>query len=325
MLKIAMLAYPGCLGSELLGMSDSLLVAERLSDALLKDSRVRFDLRMVGVAGRSVLAAGGIRLGLQAAHRRPDLLVVPGFEFRRMADLGAHLERLTAQSRYVAATFRCGIPVAAICGGAFLLGQAGVLDGRRAATAWLFARELARRYPAAQVEPEAMFVEDGGVITTGAFSSGYDLAVHLLRQGGNLELARMISRVSFLDAQRNSQAPFADAALLDRSSGGFSDSVKHWLRQHLSEPYRLARLARAFRISPRTVLRRFGAESAESPLSYLRRMRIEAAKHLLVGTALSVSAIAAQVGYEDASTFIRMFSGRVGHTPARYRQRFREV
>jgi transcriptional regulator GlxA family with amidase domain len=323
--KIAMLAYPGCLGSELLGMSDSLLVAERLSLAFLKDARVRFDLRMVGVAGRSVLAAGGIRLGLQAAHRRPDLLVVPGLDFSRMADLGARLETLNPQSRYIAAAFRRGIPVAAICGGAFLLGQAGLLDGRRAATAWLFAEELARRYPAAQVEPEAMFVEDSGVITTGAFSSGFDLAVHLLRQGGNLKLAQMISRTTFLDAQRKSQAPFADASLLDRSRGAFSDAVKDWLRQHLSEPYRLPRLARAFRISPRTLLRRFKAESAESPLSYLRRMRIEAAKHLLVTTALSVSTISAQVGYEDASTFVRMFSGRVGHTPARYRQRFREV
>ena len=319
-----MLAYPGCLGSELLGMSDSLLVAERLSHALLKNTRIRFDLRIVGVAGRSVIAAGGIRLGLQTAHRRPDLLVVPGFDFRRMADLGPHLAKLSRQSRFVAATFRRGVPVAAICGGAFLLGEAGVLDERRAATAWLFAAELARRYPTAQVEPEAMFVEDSGIITTGAFSSGFDLAVYLLRRGGNQKLAQMISRMTFLDAQRKSQAPFVDAALLERSRGAFSDSVKAWLRQHLSERYRLERLAHAFRVSPRTLLRRFGTEFAESPLTYLRRIRIDASKHLLVTTALSISAITERIGYEDTSTFIRMFSDRVGHTPARYRQRFKE-
>jgi transcriptional regulator GlxA family with amidase domain len=86
----------------------------------------------------------------------------------------------------------------------------------------------------------------------------------------------------------------------------------------------LERLAHAFRVSPRTLLRRFGTEFAESPLTYLRRIRIDASKHLLVTTELSISAITERIGYEDTSTFIRMFSNRVGHTPARYRQRFKE-
>jgi len=323
--KIAMLAYPGCLGAELFGFGDSLLIAERLARAVLGDTRALFDVRMVGVAGRSVLAAGGIRIGLHRPHRRPDLLVVPGFEFGRIADLRPRLRLLRRETAFVAAAFRRGIPVAAICVGAFVLAEAGVLDGRRATTAWLFASELARIYPSVVVEPEAMFVEDGGIITTGAFSSGFDLAVHLLRASGRGKVAQMISRMTFLDAQRKSQAPFADAMMIERSSGAFSDAVRDWLRQRLSERYRLDRLAEAFRVSSRTLLRRFKSECGESPLCYLRRMRIEAAKHLLVSTTLSVSAITERAGYEDTSTFVRMFNRRVGHTPARYRQRFREA
>ena len=324
-MNIAMLAYPNCLASELFGFCDSLLIAERLAHTVLKDTRRLFDVRMIGVAGRSVVAAGGIRIGLQTPHRRPDLLVVPGFEFGRMAEIRPRLQTLTRETRSIASTFRRGIPLAAICGGAFLLGEAGVLNGRRAATAWLLAAELARCYPAALVEPEAMFIEDGGIITTGAFSSGFDLAVYLLRQKDRRQVAQMISRMTFLDAQRKSQAPFADAEMMERSNGPFSDAVKHWLRQRLSLRYSLARLAHAFSVSPRTLLRRFRAECRESPLTYLRRMRIDAAKKLLVSTTLKVSIITERTGYQDASAFVRMFNRHVGHTPARYRQRFRET
>lgn len=324
-MKIAVLAYPNCLASEVLGFCDSLLIAERMAHAFLNDKRALFDVRTIGIGRRSVLAAGGIRIGLQALHRRPDLLVVPGLDFRRMAEMGPRLQQLTRETRYIARAFWRGIPLAAICGGAFLLGEAGVLNGRRAATAWLFSAELARRYPAALVQPEAMFIEDGGIITTGAFSSGFDLAVHLLRQNDRHQVAQMISRMTFLDAHRKSQAPFTDAAMMERSNGPFSDAVKDWLRQRVSRRYSLASLADAFSVSPRTLLRRFKAESGESPLTYLRRMRIDAAKKLLVSTTLSVSVITERVGYEDESSFVRMFNRQVSHTPARYRQRFREV
>jgi transcriptional regulator GlxA family with amidase domain len=324
-MKITVLAYPGCLGAEIFGFCDSLLTADRMAAVFMDETKALFDVRVSGVSGRSTTFAGGINIRFHRPHRKPDLLVVPGFDFRRIAELQPHLRALGAQAASIARMFRRGIPVAAICGGAFVLGEAGVLDGRRVATAWLFAAELARLYPAAVVEPEAMFVEDSGVITTGAFSSGFDLAVHLLRKHGRGEIARMISRMTFLDAQRKSQAPFADAVLLDRSKGAFSDAVKQWLLQRLSKRYRLNLLARAFNVSSRTLLRRFGAECAESPLSYLRRMRIEAAKKMLVSTKLSVAAITERAGYADTSTFVRMFNRRVGHTPARYRQRFREV
>jgi transcriptional regulator GlxA family with amidase domain len=324
-MKITVLAYPGCLGAEIFGFCDSLLIAERMAAAFMGETKSLFDVRVTGVSGRSTTLAGGINVRFHRPHRKPDLLVVPGFDFLRIADLQPRLRTLGAQAALISRMFHRGIPVAAICVGAFMLGEAGVLDGRRVATAWLFAAELARLYPAAVVEPEAMFVEDSGIISTGAFSSGYDLAVHLLRKHGRDQIARMISRMTFLDAQRKSQAAFADAGLLERSKGAFSDAVKQWLLQRLSKRYRLNPLARAFNVSARTLLRRFGAECAESPLSYLRRMRIEAAKKMLVSTKLSVATITERAGYEDTSTFVRMFNRRVGHTPARYRQRFREV
>jgi len=322
--KINVLAYRGCLGAEIFGFADSLLIAQRLAQATSVGDFKPFATRLVGVEKRTVSIANDVRIELQPPHRRPDLLVVSGFEFERTAQIRARLQTMRAEADYIAAVFRKGTPIAAICVGAFLLAEAGVLNDRRATTAWLFADELARLYPRVQVQTDAMFVEDGGVITTGAFSSGFDLAVHLLRRNRQIDVARMISRMTFLDAQRHSQAPFKNTALLDRSKGPFSDAVKHWLRERLSTPYDLARCARAFNVSTRTLLRRFKSETGTSPLRSLQTMRIEAAKQLLVSRNLRIAAVADRVGYSDPSTFVRLFGREVGHTPARYRQRFKE-
>lgn len=325
-MKVNVLAYRGCLGAEIFGFADSLLIAQRLAQATSIREFKPFATRLVGVDRRTVRIANDVRIELQPPHRRPDLLVVSGFEFERTAQIRSRLKALGAEADYIASVFRRGTPVAAICVGAFLLAEAGVLNDRRATTAWLFADELARLYPRVDVQTDAMFVEDGGVITTGAFSSGFDLAVHLLRRNRQIDVARMISRMTFLDAQRGTQAPFKNTAiLLDRSKGPFSDAVKHWLRERLSTPYDLARVARTFNVSTRTLLRRFKSETGVSPLSCLQTMRIEAAKQLLVSNNLRIAAVAERVGYSDPSTFVRLFGREVGHTPARYRQRFKET
>jgi transcriptional regulator GlxA family with amidase domain len=225
--------------------------------------------------------------------------------------------------RYVADAFRRGVPIAGVCVGAFLLGDAGILDGRRATTAWMFAPELARRYPTTQVDPSAILVDDGGVITTGGFSVAFDLATHLVRCAGGEELAAAFGKFAMLDVRRDSQVPFTDLALLAHVNGAFSGAVRQWLEQRLKEPYRLDRLARAFAVSPRTLLRRFQAETGESPLSFLQRTRIETAKRLLTSTTLTVSAITEGVGYANVSTFVRLFGRHMGSSPNRYREQSR--
>src|SRR6202000_2094750 len=151
-MKITVLAYPGCLGAEIFGFSDSLLAAERMAAAFMGETKSLFDVPRACDAGRSTRPGGGTRIRFHPPHRKPDLLVVPGFDFQRIVHVQARLRLLGAQATSISRMFRRGIPVAAICGGAFVLGEAGVLDGRRVATAWLFAAELARLFPAAVVE-----------------------------------------------------------------------------------------------------------------------------------------------------------------------------
>lgn len=317
MKRIAILAYPGCSGAQVLGLHDSMLLANRVASEVL-GREAAFDVRIIGVGGRSTKVAGGVRLGVEKGFRRPDLLVVPGFALGE-PDIDESLRLLAGEVRFIRGAFRRGVKLAAVCVGAFLLAEAQVLVGRRATTAWMFAPELARRYPTSTIEPNALLVEDGGVITTGGFSVAFDLAAHLIRAVGGEALAVAFGKFAMLDVRRESQRPFIDESLLARSAVVFSDAVKQWLSARIAEPYRLDRLARSFAVSPRTLLRRFQAETGQSPLTYLQRARVDAAKRLLASTTLSVAAITERVGYANVSTFVRFFGRQTGTTPGKYR------
>ena len=318
MVRVAILAYPGCSGAQVLGLYDSLRLANRVSVMVLGRDPI-FDARVVGVSGRSARAAGGVRIGLVKPSSRTDILVVPGFA---LADDGTKeiLGKLGAQARFIAQTFRRGVHVAGVCVGSFLLGEAGLLEGRRATTAWMFASEFAGRYPTARVDPRAILIEDGGITTTGGFSVVFDLALHLIRKTGGAELATTFGKFAMLDTGRLSQEPFTDTALLAASRGAFAMAIKHWLDARLQEPFQLARLARAFAVSPRTLQRRFLVEAGETPLAYLQRARIDAAKALLASTTLSVESITQRIGYQNVSAFARLFGREVGQSPGQYRR-----
>jgi transcriptional regulator GlxA family with amidase domain len=216
-----------------------------------------------------------------------------------------------------------GGAVVSICVGAFLLAEAGLLSRRRVTTAWLFADELARRCPDADVRPEHLVVTDKGVTTTAAFSAMYDFALELIRRHSGAGVARTTARVALVDDARSSQAPYVDARLLPQPGNEFSRTVMRRLDQNLGARYDLAALAAASNVSTRTLLRRFAGETGQSPLEYLRAARVRRARHLLETTDRTVAAISAAVGYKDPGTFAALFAEHTGRRPRDYRAAFR--
>ncbi|MES2947112.1 MAG: helix-turn-helix domain-containing protein [Pseudomonadota bacterium] len=328
-LRIAILAYPGCMGTEIFGVADVLLIAGHIAASMQRARRkpvanpagAPFAIEVIGLAGRSVTVAGGLTVGAQRPSGRYDLLVVPGLEIARLDEWTTKLAPLQRELAFIRKTFAGGTAVAGVCVGTFLLGEAGLLAGRKATTAWLCAAQLASRYPAATLSTDAVLVEDGAVTTTGAVSSAFDLAIHLVKKTLGAEVATATARVALLSNARTSQAPFVDAALLPNSLPAFSQSVVQWLDQRLNETYDLERLALAFHVSVRTLLRRVKTQTGESPLGLLQQARVDKAKQLLSNSNWSIARITEAVGYSDVPTFSRLFASRVGETPARYRRR----
>jgi transcriptional regulator GlxA family with amidase domain len=319
--RIALLAYRACMGTQLFGIADVLRIASQI-DALRHGSpRMRFDVQLVAAAGTSVAVSGGLLLPARRPRGRYDLLIVPGLLAEQDTAWSTTLAPLAAELAFIRKDFARGTPVASVCVGAFLLAEAGLLDGRQATTSWLFASEFAARYPAAQVQADAMLLEDGGVITTAAVTSAFDLALHLVKRHLGAAVASATARATLLPSVRTSQAPYVDHALASPPLPTFSGRLRDWFKARLAEPYDLERVANAFHVSPRTLMRRVKAETGVSPLTLLQHARVDKARQLLASTRWSVGRITEEVGYSDAATFARLFARRVGEPPSAYRRR----
>jgi transcriptional regulator GlxA family with amidase domain len=242
-----------------------------------------------------------------------------------MFDLDTALANLKPEVTAIRTQAASGAAVVSVCVGAFLVAEAGLLDGREATTSWLYAELFAQRYAAVSVRSESLVVTDHGVTTTAAFSAMYDFALGFIRKHDGPQVARSTARITLVDDARSSQAPYVDPDMLPVVGREFSFGVKRWLDQNLGARYDLNVLAQVFHVSTRTMLRRFGAETGRTPLEYLQASRVARARHLLEATDQTVARIATDVGYADASTFSGIFARHTGRRPREYRTMFRQA
>lgn len=320
-IDIALLAYPGCMGTELFALADVLLIANHMALALAPGQHPAFATRMVSVAGGGVALAGGFAVNTQRLRGQPARLVVPGLEVSQFGQWEHKLRPLNRELALIRRMAARGTALASVCIGSFLLAEAGVLDGRRATTAWPFAGEFAARYPAVTLDASQVLLEEGAVITTGAVSSAFDLAVHLVERHMGARVARATSRFALVGAARSNQLPYVDNALVPSPRPRFSTQVHRWLRASLGQAYDLESLAAALHVSSRTLLRRYAAETGQTPLAWLQRARVDKARQLLESSSLGLAQIVEAVGYQDVATFSRLFTREVRETPAQYRRR----
>jgi transcriptional regulator GlxA family with amidase domain len=320
--RVGVLAYPGCFASEVFGVPDLLAMARHVA-ATSAAAGPGYDVAVVSPR-RHVLTSSGTRITVDPV-RPVDVLVVPGFEIGAAAELDGILASRSVETEVIDSAAASGAAVVGICVGAFLLAEAGLLDGRRSTTSWLFAEHLARRYPATDVHGDQLVVTERGVTTTGAFSAMYDFALDLIGEHDGAAVARSTARIALVDDARTSQTPYVDPDLLPVTAGELSHGVKRRLDRNLAVRYDLGALAADFHVSTRTLLRRFRAETGLTPLGYLHTARIRRARHLLESTDRTVASIAAEVGYDDPGSFAAVFARHTTQRPRDYRSAFRRV
>ncbi|MFV2099495.1 GlxA family transcriptional regulator [Micromonospora sp. LOL_024] len=246
-----------------------------------------------------------------------DLVAVP-----------AHNPRITAPAQVHEALRRAaerGAYLFSVCAGAYLLGEAGLLDGRKCTTHWLYVDELQRRHPHAQVRCNSLYVQDGRLLTSAGTAAGIDASLHLVRQEHGSAVATRLARRMVVPPHRDGgQAQYVEAPIPKAPSAPTLEPVLEWLMGRLEQQTTVDDLAARAGMSPRTFARRFRAETGTTPHDWLTNQRVLLARRLLEETGLSVETVADRAGFGDAAALRHHFTRRVGATPHAYRTTFRE-
>jgi AraC family transcriptional activator FtrA len=262
---------------------------------------------------------GGIRVdvdgGLELLHEA-DLIVVPGW---RDLDETPRPEI----TRALRAAVERGARVASICSGAFLLGHAGLLDGRRATTHWRHTERLARLFPAARVEPDVLYVDEGQVMTSAGSAAGIDLMLHLVRKDYGPHVANMFARRMVVPPHRDGgQSQFVVQPIAVRTNDRIA-SVADWMAGNLRNAITIEALADRAAMSVRTFTRRFRAATGTAPIEWLIRLRVRRAQDLLETTGAPIDHIAHESGFGAPETLRHHFRKVVGTSPSAWRASFR--
>jgi transcriptional regulator GlxA family with amidase domain len=287
--KIVFLLVPGVHLLDLAGPAQVFSTAADLG--------LGYELRYVGEQ-EEVPSAQGVPLRVATAWPAlspTDFILVPGW---RAPTLVKRIGEGTAQR--LSDHHRRGGTVASVCAGAEALGRAGLLDGRRCTTHHDLQDELARRYPAAEVVRDVLYVVDDRVVTSAGIASGIDLALHLIATRHGPGPAARIAREMVVYTRRNGNEPQDSAMLRFRSH--LHDTVhraQDLIDEGFAQPLPLSQVAQAVRVSERTLTRLFSAATGLTPLRYQQMLRVERAEHL-IGHGATVEAAARAVGFTDA-------------------------
>jgi transcriptional regulator GlxA family with amidase domain len=309
-----------------IGMIDMLRKATELAATLpTSGSRPKLQLRLVACGSRQVVVgAGGVRIHCDATTRsvrESDVVLVPALD----PDVLEHLTLNGEAVAWVRRMHRGGADVASACTGAFLLGEAGLLDGRAATTHWAFQRLLAERYPKVRLQPEAIVVDEGRVCTAGGATSFLNLALYLVERWLGADVARASSKMFLVDVNKSPQTAYAILAGQKTHSDAEILRAQALMERDLQRVRSVGELSSRVAMTRRTFVRRFSRATGSSPREYLYRVRVEAAKRALEGSQRSVSAIASSIGYADPVAFRKLFVRFTGLTPADYRGRYGSV
>lgn len=215
-----------------------------------------------------------------------------------------------------------GARILSVCSGAFVLGEAGLLDGRDCTTHWRHTQELAERFPRAKVIPEVLYVDDGQIITSAGTAAGIDAGLHVWRREYGAAVAGVIARRMVVPPQRDGgQAQFIARAVPDCDAETLGPLLQ-WVVENLKEDLDVDTLARRSLMSPRTFARRFRAETGATPHVWVTSQRVLRAEQLLEQSDRPVEWIANEVGFGNAATLRHHFSRVRGLSPQQYRRRF---
>lgn len=322
MIEVTVLFLDGTFSSTAIGPMEVFRHAGTLWNMLTGTPQMPcFRVTTASVDGRAVRCDGRILIKPDvalAAIRKTDLIFIP--------TTGLSLDDVVERNAPVVPWLRRwrkrGVSIASVCSGVGLVAATGLLDGKRATTHWGLAERFREKYPRVRWMPELMVTEDGGFYCGGGVNASLDLSLYLVERFCGHDIAMQTAKALLIETPRAWQAGFAIVPLKTEHSDNTISSAQEWLHQNFHQTFRLEDPARRVGMSLRNFVRRFKQATGDSPLIYLQKLRVAAAKRLLESDHRSMQEISDAVGYQDAAYFRGLFQRHTGVSPSAYRQKF---
>ncbi|MBC9032200.1 GlxA family transcriptional regulator [Sphingomonas sp. JC676] len=306
MQRIGLIVFPGF-------QIMSLAAASVFEFANFEASEPVYDIRLLSENGGMVRSSTGLTTDTEALGQDEfDTLLVCGG-----TGLPQPTPGLLAAVRSAEKLVR---RLASICTGTFILAEAGVLDGRRATTHWMFGRELRGRYPAIKVEDDRIFIHDGAIWTSAGMSAGVDLALEMVEQDLGHDVARSVARMLVVYHRRaGGQSQYSALLELEPKSDRIQNALAY-AKAHLKAPLSVKELAEAAHLSPRQFSRAFHAETGQSPAKAVEHLRVEAARLMMEQGRHPIDVVARETGFADRERMRRAFLRAFGQPPQAVRR-----
>jgi len=286
-----------------------------------KQQTPRFRVTTASVNGKAVDCDGFIQIKPNAAIddiRKADLIFIPTTGL----SIDDVVERNAPVVPWLKRWHKRGAEIASVCSGVGLVAETGMLNGRRATTHWALAERFREKYPKVKWTPELMVTEDHEFYCGGGVHAALDLSLYLVEKFCGHDIAMQSAKAMLIDTPRAWQAGFAVVPLKTEHNDNSISTAQDWLHENFHRPFPLDAPARRVGMSLRNFVRRFKQATGDSPLTYLQKLRVAAAKRLLENNHRTIQEISDAVGYQDVAFFRALFQRYTGSSPSAYREKF---
>ncbi len=322
--RVAILCFDGCYLSCAAGFAELLGVANvHLRDASTSTLQP-FDWCFVSEAGGQVATCGGLSIATEPITARDafDVVLIPAIQYPGYKPFARFLDRLSDCYPWLRTQWENGAWIGANCTGTFPLAQSGLLDGRVATSTWWLNRPFRARYPKVDLQFRSVLTEADRILCAGATATYLLQTIRIIEHFLGSGVAAQCARTMLIDVSQTGRIPYLPLLAETQHGDALVSRAQSWLSSRMARAVTITELAAAVLVSERTLVRRFGIAVGQTPLEYLQSVRLQAARTLLEAGDTSVQSIAHQVGYQDASSFTRLFRREIGISPGAYRRRF---
>jgi transcriptional regulator GlxA family with amidase domain len=313
--RIGILGFEGVTALDMVGPAEAFSVASAQGGGA-----PRYEVITIGATGASFVSESGLSFRAHAkleAAPAIDTLIIPGGHGLREAKVNQRV------ARWVRQRARRTRRMVTVCTGIYGLAPTGLLDGRRVTTHWQFAADVARRFPALRVEPNALFIKDGPFYTSAGITAGIDLSLALIEEDFGQELALAVARELVVYLKRpGGQEQYSGPLRFQSESTDRFAGLAAWIAGHLDADLSIEALSKRACVSPRHFSRLFKDAFGKSPASLIEQLRLDEARRRLAEPRAAIKRVALSVGFSSADVFRRAFTRRFGVVPGDYRGRF---